>query len=69
MNIKNLIIVNFIDLDLFKKCLFCNYKLLNNKKTQHFYICNDDLKFFLSELKTSIIKLKNAKILITGGTG
>ena len=39
------------------------------EKRSIFNICNDDLKFILSELKTSIIKLKNAKILITGGTG
>ena len=39
------------------------------KKPSIFNICNDDLKFVLSQLKTSIVKLKNAKILITGGTG
>ena len=51
----------------------CNYNAIlicvKPEKRSIFNICNDDLKFILSELKTSIIKLKNAKILITGGTG
>ena len=53
--------------------IWCNYNAIlygvKPKKLSIFNICEEDLEFILSELKTSIIKLKNSKILITGGTG
>lgn len=53
--------------------IWCNYNAILSgvkpKKLSIFNIGEEDLEFILAELKTSIVKLKDSKILITGGTG
>ena len=53
--------------------IWCNYNAIllcvKPKKRSIFNIGEEDLEFILGELKTSIVKLRNSKIFITGGTG